>query len=129
MYSNRAGRHTTWPFSIWSGRTKPAFFTLMQDPYPTDFLQVSDELSQGGLISSTHASELFSITNDYITRLCRKKNVTGVLVGRLWFVDAGSLRAYLGNSRQRREEHNRALSVRMRSEYEMRTGLANTQTL
>jgi len=101
----------------------------MQDPYPTDFLQVSNELSHDGLISSTHASELFSITNDYITRLCRKKDVGGILIGRLWFVDADSLRAYLGNSRQRREEHNRALSARMRHEYEMRTQHANPQTV
>src|SRR5690242_6326384 len=54
------------------------------------------------MLTSVEAAELFGVTNDYITQLCRKGKVEGRLLGRSWVVGEDSLRAYLADSRSRR---------------------------
>jgi hypothetical protein len=67
-----------------------------------------------GFISSPVAGRRFGVTHDYVSLLCRRKNVEGVLVGRLWFVREDSLRSFLELSRARRTAQRSALSRAMK---------------
>jgi hypothetical protein len=67
-----------------------------------------------GFISSTEAGRRFGVTHDYVSLLCRRKSVDGILVGRLWFVREDSLRAFLELSRARRTAQRSALSHAMK---------------
>jgi hypothetical protein len=46
------------------------------------------------LVSSKEAARLYGVTNDYIARLARKGKLKGVLDGRTWFIDQGSLNEF-----------------------------------
>lgn len=56
------------------------------------------------MLTSVKAAELFGVTNDYITQLCRKGKVAGVLQGRVWMVDEASVRQCIESARARRAE-------------------------
>ncbi|MEK7613016.1 MAG: hypothetical protein AAB449_02635 [Patescibacteria group bacterium] len=73
-----------------------------------------------GYISSVEASERFGITNDYVTFLCRRSKVEGHLLGRLWFVNASSLGAFLREMQATKNSRKKALSLQLRSEYKSR---------
>jgi hypothetical protein len=73
--------------------------------------------SNSSYISSTDAAERYGLTNDHIASLCRRKKVEGALAGgRLWFVDEGSLKAYLVKTKQEKEARHRQLSEQIRKE-------------
>ncbi len=76
-----------------------------------------NSVTTGGLITSIEAAERFNITNDYITRLCRGKKIIGFLIGRLWYVEEGSLKDLLKQSKEKRKEHREKLSKSLKSEY------------
>lgn len=65
-------------------------------------------------IPSTEASKRFDLTNDYIGSLCRRGKVRSSLVGRLWYVDEGSLSQYLRQSAEERLERRKLLSRHVR---------------
>lgn len=64
------------------------------------------------LISSTEAARRYGITNDHISRLCRRAHVRGFLVGRLWYIDERSLRVYMARIRRLTLERRHELSER-----------------
>jgi len=69
------------------------------------------------VIPSTEASKVFGVTNDYITQLCRRKKISGFLIGRLWFVEKKSLKLFLQESQIARAAQRRALSQQWRESY------------
>ncbi len=66
-------------------------------------------IPQHPYISSVEASKRFGITNDYAAALCRRGKVEGKLVGRLWFVNEESLRAYLDKMQEQRMAQRKVL--------------------
>ncbi len=70
-----------------------------------------------GYISSLEASNKFSITNDYVARLCRQGKVLGKQIDRVWYVDAKSLASFLGSTKADRESRKGVLSEERRKEY------------
>ncbi|HYF13073.1 MAG TPA: hypothetical protein VD928_02120, partial [Candidatus Paceibacterota bacterium] len=62
------------------------------------------------LISSINASARFGVTNDYVARLCRKREVKGSLLGRTWYVDPDSLGEYLRAMHVKKEQKKISLS-------------------
>lgn len=68
-------------------------------------------------MTSVEAAEHFNITNDYVTRLCRQKKIVGFLVGRLWYIEQGSLKDLLKKSKESREAQREKLSSSLKSEY------------
>ncbi|KND50734.1 MAG: hypothetical protein ABA06_04590, partial [Parcubacteria bacterium C7867-001] len=69
------------------------------------------------LLSTKEASELFGYHPDYIARLCRIGKVLGTQVGRSWFVDAESLKAFADEQDTRKKEHAQAWSEHLEREY------------
>jgi len=70
-----------------------------------------------GFISAADASARFCITNDHVTRLCRQKKISGIFLGRVWFVDVRSLEAHLRDAKQKRQAQHQALSEQLRADY------------
>ncbi len=68
-------------------------------------------------ISSIEASARFGITNTYVTLLCRRGQVGGEFIGRLWYVDEKSLEHYLETSRRKKELARQTLSSQLKREY------------
>ncbi len=61
-------------------------------------------------ISSKIASKKFGITNDHIGLLCRRGKITGLLWGRVWYVNEDSLDEYLKKSLELKEARKQMLS-------------------
>ncbi|MBX4192282.1 hypothetical protein KW798_02230, partial [Candidatus Parcubacteria bacterium] len=79
---------------------------------------MEENLKNLNLISSVDAAELFGITNDYVTMLCRRKKISGQLIGkRLWFVSKDELATYLSSMKQKEIARHEALSQQMKQEY------------
>lgn len=68
-------------------------------------------------ISWIEASARFGITNTYVTLLCRRGQVGGEFIGRLWCVDEKSLEHYLETSRRKKELARQTLSSQLKREY------------
>src|SRR5438105_5220590 len=45
-------------------------------------------------VPSPEAAQLYSVTNDYIARLCRQGKLKGILEGRVWMVERESLKTF-----------------------------------
>ncbi|HYF12751.1 MAG TPA: hypothetical protein VD928_00400, partial [Candidatus Paceibacterota bacterium] len=77
-----------------------------------------ENLIPSGYISAKIASERFGITNDYITRLARRKSVRGILIGRTWYLDESSLADFLHGKQVKKVEEAKYLSRIRLEEYE-----------
>lgn len=77
------------------------------------------------MLSSKEAGVRFSVTHDYVTLLCRRRKVRAFFVGRVWFVDEGSLRSYLEGVEKERHARRQALSEKFRRERNAATTRSN----
>lgn len=75
------------------------------------------------------AAELVSYSRDYITRLAREKKITAIYVGRQWFVDLKSLKAYVETSTLEQEIRKKQLSAERKHENQIREAAKEQHTL
>src|ERR1700677_3609355 len=69
------------------------------------------------LIPTKKAAELSGYTPDYIARLARLGKISGRRIGHTWFVNAESLRRFLGRQEDRKIDYARALARAREIEY------------
>ncbi|MCA9361991.1 hypothetical protein KC906_01320 [Candidatus Kaiserbacteria bacterium] len=65
------------------------------------------------------AAEETSYSRDYITRLAREKRIVASYIGRKWFVDLGSLKAYADSAALEQEVRRKQLREERKREREM----------
>lgn len=67
-------------------------------------------------LPATEAGRNFGYTNDYVAKLAREKKILGTRVGRQWFVDPESLKSFIKEAKQRKQEHAKRLRVERKQE-------------
>jgi len=77
------------------------------------------------LLPIRDASSQVSYSKDYITRLAREGKITATWVGRQWFVDVESLKAYEVDAQAEQQLRQRRLSEERKRESELRVKLAS----
>ncbi len=80
-------------------------------------------------VSSVEAASQFKKTNDYISLLCRRGSVHGVLADTQWYVDPASLVLYFTKQEELRTQRHQQLSAKLAQEYRQRVGEVSKQPL
>jgi hypothetical protein len=70
---------------------------------------------QPPFITAKQAAKKHGITHDHVGLLCRKGKVTGLLWGRIWYVNEKSLETYLQKNSELKELRRKALSKQWRA--------------
>jgi hypothetical protein len=81
-----------------------------------------------GFITSREAGKRFGFGNDYISFLCRRSKVRGVLAGRQWLVDEASLAAFVKATAEERQHQAQQMSQARREEYRAARSLRRRTT-
>lgn len=79
--------------------------------------KMSDKIPKH-FITSIEAASHFKKTNDYISLLCRKGLIVGVMAERQWHVDPASLVSYFRAQEEKKEERRAELSKQLTQEYQ-----------
>src|SRR5947209_7009519 len=68
-------------------------------------------------LSAQEAGSSAALTSDYVARLCRSGKVAGRRVGKKWYVDAASFRAFLNEAEAAQMRRKEELSKIRAEEY------------
>jgi len=72
-------------------------------------------------ISAKEASDRLGLVPDYITRLCREKNIKGMQVGKRWFIESADVERYRIEHGEKKEIWKKNLSLERKNLYKKKT--------